>query len=84
MAKFGGDIVLYKSAAGFMVPAVVLRYVTSDGEDTDTALASASYADLCLLNAAATKLTTVPKATSGTFADKDTSNWETGRWALPA
>lgn len=84
MAKFGADIVLYKTDAGFFVPAAVTRYVTSGGADTDTAVASATHADIVLLNAAATKLYTVAKATSGTFANKDTSNWETGRWAVPA
>jgi threonine dehydrogenase-like Zn-dependent dehydrogenase len=85
MAKFGADIVLYKTTAGFFVPAAVSRYVDEDGADANVAAASATHADIVLLNAAATKLTTVAVATSATFANKDDDEqWEPETWGVPA
>jgi hypothetical protein len=88
MARFGADIVLYKSDAGHLVPAAVLQYKNSSGATVDVAVASATHADIVLLNAAATKLVDVAKATSGTFAnssvDSSSGGWENGRWAVPA
>ena len=88
MARFGADIVLYKSAAGHLVPAAVLQYKDSSGDPVDVVVGSATHADIVLLNAAATKLVNVAKATSGSFADSSVDStsggWENGRWAVPA
>lgn len=81
MAKYAGDIVLYKTRAG-IVPAVTTAHYSDATTLVNDIVANATHADLTLLNAAATKLVAVPKtgdavtfASSGSAAAVDNGEW---------
>ena len=81
MAKYAGDIVLYKTKSG-IVPAVTTAHYSDADTLADVVVGSATHADLTLINAAATKIVAAAKtgdsvafATTGSATAVDNGEW---------